>query len=572
MDSGEANMSGASMVSAHSTNIVGDAISKIMEFKDKVFNIEQRGGIVRIKIHRDILPHIVQRLAILKGIYLRTMMASDERGLEGVYRLYYVFGVDKEHTNLVFEVALPQEDPKVPTVVDINRASDWYELEAHDMLGVEFLNRKLYRLVLPEDWPEKVHPLKKEYSVSELLKLYRPKAVEYAKEIGAENIVTIPIGPYHPALHEPEFFELYVRGEKVIDARYMGFMVHRGIEKLGENMKYDQVPFLAERICGICGFVHSTSYCQAVENALDIDVPERALFIRSIILEIERIHSHLLWVGVALHLLGYDTGFMHSWRIRERVMILAELLTGSRKTYGINVVGGVRRDIDNDKIRKAIDVLNYVREEFKKLVEISINVPQVTARLRGTGVLPLGEAIALSLVGPTARGSGLDRDVRRDYPYAAYKYVSFRVPTYSEGDNLARTLVRVDETFESIDMLYQLLDKLPSGSIRNESWSVEPYRLGIGSVEAPRGEVIHVLLTGEYSPYRWRVRAPTYQNLPAIPIMLKGIDLADAPLTIASIDPCFSCTDRAIVVDVDRNTVKSIPIEALSLKGTRAIR
>ncbi|MEM1560855.1 MAG: nickel-dependent hydrogenase large subunit, partial [Ignisphaera sp.] len=390
--------------------------------------------------------------------------------------------------------------------------------------------------------------------------------------IGAENIVTIPIGPYHPALHEPEFFELYVRGEKVIDARYMGFMVHRGIEKLGENMKYDQVPFLAERICGICGFVHSTSYCQAVENALDIDVPERALFIRSIILEIERIHSHLLWVGVALHLLGYDTGFMHSWRIRERVMILAELLTGSRKTYGINVVGGVRRDIDNDKIRKAIDVLNYVREEFKKLVEISINVPQVTARLRGTGVLPLGEAIALSLVGPTARGSGLDRDVRRDYPYAAYKYVSFRVPTYSEGDNLARTLVRVDETFESIDMLYQLLDKLPSGSIRNESWSVEPYRLGIGSVEAPRGEVIHVLLTGEYSPYRWRVRAPTYQNLPAIPIMLKGIDLADAPLTIASIDPCFSCTDRAIVVDVDRNTVKSIPIEALSLKGTRAIR
>ncbi len=551
---------------------VSSIISKVIEFNEKVFGIEQRNGIVRIKIHRDVLPYVAQKLATTKGIYMRTMMASDERDLEGVYRLYYLFGIDREHINIVLEVAVPQEDPKVPTIVDIIKAADWYELEAHDMLGIEFIDRRLYRLVLPEDWPEKVYPLRKEYSVQDLMKLYRPKAVEYAKEIGAENIVVIPIGPYHPALHEPEFFEVYVSGERVIDAKYVGFMVHRGIEKLGENMKYDQVPFLAERICGICGFVHSTSYCQAVESALNTDVPERAQFIRSIILEIERIHSHLLWFGVALHLLGYDTGFMHSWRIREQVMVLAELLTGSRKTYGINVVGGVRRDIDNDKIRKAIEVLKNVEDEFKKLVEISINIPQVIARLKGTGVLPLGEAIALSLVGPTARGSGLDRDVRRDYPYAAYRYISFRVPTYSEGDNLARTLVRVDEVFESINMLYQLLDKVPSGEIRVESWTVEPYRLGVGSVEAPRGEVIHVLLTGRYSPYRWRVRAPTYQNLPAVSIMLKGVDLADVPLTIASIDPCFSCTDRAIVIDIGRSVIKTIPIEFLSLKGSKAIR
>jgi Ni,Fe-hydrogenase III large subunit/Ni,Fe-hydrogenase III component G len=554
-----------------STNLVRDIVLKIGSFKDRVFSVEQKDGIVRIKIHRDVLPNIAQMLATLKGVYLRTMMASDERDLEGVFKLYYVFGVDKEHTNIVLEVSLPQEDPSISTIVDINRAVDWYELEAHDMLGIEFLNRKLYRLVLPEDWPEKIYPLRKEHSISDLIKFYRPKAIEYAKEIGAENIVTIPIGPYHPALHEPEFFELYTRGEKVVDARYVGFMVHRGIEKLGEGMKYDQVPFLAERICGICGFVHSSSYCQAVENALNIDVPERALFIRSIILEIERIHSHLLWVGVALHLLGYDTGFMHSWRIREKVMILAELLTGSRKTYGINIVGGVRRDIDSDKISKALDVLKYVEKEFKQLVDISTSVPQVNARLKGTGILPLGEAIALSLVGPTARGSGLDRDVRRDYPYAAYRYVSFKVPTYSEGDNLARTLVRIDEVFESINMLYQLLDRVPLGSISVESWEAEPYKLGIGSVEAPRGEVIHVILTGSYSPYRWRVRAPTYQNLPAIPIMLRDAELADAPLTIASIDPCFSCTDRAIVINIDRGSIKTIPIEILSLKGFKAI-
>ncbi|MCS7099707.1 MAG: nickel-dependent hydrogenase large subunit, partial [Sulfolobales archaeon] len=330
------------------------------------------------------------------------------------------------------------------------------------------------------------------------------------------------------------------------------FHVHRGIEKLAESPRftYKQIPFLAERICGICGFVHSTCYVMAVEKAAGIGVPERAEFIRSIVLEVERLHSHLLWLGVAAHLLGYDAGFMHTWRIRERVMVLAEYLTGSRKTYGINVVGGVRKDLNVDKIDKTMKTVAQVREEFKKLADAALSVPQIKARAVGAGVLTKSEARALSVVGPVARASGLYRDIRKDYPYLAYRKVSFRVPLYTEGDNLARLLVRVEEVFESIEIIKQLIDMLPGGGIVSEEYEIPPGRRAVAAVEAPRGEDVHFVITGLGRPYRWRVRAPTYQNIPALRAMLRGTSLADAPLTIASIDPCFSCTDRVLVVDV----------------------
>lgn len=536
--------------------------------RNSILDLSRRGITIKVVIKPDCLRTALENIYKEHDLYFRTMASSDERFKEGLTKLYYVFGIDSEGTNIVFEVPVV-DGIRVDTISDLFRASDWYELEAHDLLGVEFNGRPLRRLVLPEDWPEGLYPLRKDVSVDDIRKAYQPQLVSRISELGVEEVVRIPIGPYHPALHEPEYFELYVRGEKVVDARYVGFMVHRGIEKLAESMKYDQVPFLAERICGICGFVHSTSYVQAVEDALEIDVPERAHFIRSIVLEVERLHSHLLWLGVALHLLGYDTGFMHAWRIREKVMVLAELLTGSRKTYGIDLVGGVKKDIDKDKIPKVKETLSLLKKEFKELVEVATSVPQVKARLAGTGILPRGEARAYSLVGPTVRGSGLARDVRKDYTYAAYHYVSFKVPVYTEGDNLARTLVRIDEVFESISIIEQLIDMLPSGPIRAERWEPQPMKLGIGAVEAPRGEVIHVVLTDLYGPYRWRVRAPTYQNLQAVPIMLRGVDLADAPLTIASIDPCFSCTDRAVIVNLRSGSVKTLPIEVISRRVSR---
>ncbi len=539
---------------------LGEALRSVAEIP--------RGVVVSID------PSALPRAALLlldKGARHRMMVASDDREWLGCFSLYYIFGFDDRGLNLVLHLALDPRRPVAPSIVDVVRAVDWYELEARDLMGIEFEGRyPMPRLIMPDTWPEGVYPLRKDVSVEDLRKVAEPWITERMPFEEVEEVVRIPVGPYHPALHEPEYFELYVRGEKVVGARYVGFMVHRGIEKLGERMKYDQVPFIAERICGICGFVHSTSYCQAVEEALGIDVPERAEFIRSIMLEVERIHSHLLWVGVALHLLGYDTGFMHTWRIRERVMTLAEMLSGSRKTYGLNVVGGVRRDIDRDRLSKALEIVNEVSREFRSLVNAFIDVPQVRARLSGTGVLSEGEARAFAVVGPTARGSGIPIDVRKDHPYAAYKRIKPWVPVYSEGDNLARTMVRVDETLESCELLKQLIDSIPGGAVRGElPPSFEPYRIGIGAVEAPRGEVVHMVITGRYTPYRWRVRAPTYQNLIAVPTMLRGVELADAALTIASIDPCFSCTDRAVVIDLRRGAIETVPLRKLVSRGRR---
>lgn len=354
--------------------------------RDSILAVLRDGITVRVALKAGCLRKAFEAIYSEHDLYFRAMVASDERRYEGVYKLYYVLGIDSEGTDIVIEVPVP-EGAEIYTVSDLFRASDWYELETHDLFGIKFNGRTLKRLVLPDGWPEELYPLRKDVSIKELREIYQPQMISrIATELGAEEVVRIPIGPYHPALHEPEYFELYVRGEKVVDARYVGFMVHRGIEKLAESMKYDQVPFLAERICGICGFVHSTSYVQAVEDALNIQVPERADFIRSIVLEVERLHSHLLWLGVAFHLLGYDTGFMHAWRIREKIMVLAELLTGSRKTYGVALVGGVKKDVTHETIHKAKETLNHLKKEYKEFIDIASSVPQVRARLTGTGV------------------------------------------------------------------------------------------------------------------------------------------------------------------------------------------
>ena len=520
-----------------------EIIDALKKFSEDIIFVESAGLIIRVK--KDMLREVARFVHDVLDAYFRTMMAVDERPINNTFAAYYVFGKDELGLNIIIETHTDPLDPEIPSISDLVPAADWYELEAWDLLGIRFTGRKLYRFILPDEWPEGLYPLRKDVDYN-----LRPTIRKTMKQ--PPTGPKVPVGPYHPALHEPEYFELFVEGERVVDVRYNGFHIHRGIEKLAESPRftYQKVPFLAERICGICGFVHSVSYTMSIERVAKIDVPERAEYIRSIILEIERIHSHLLWLGVACHLLGYDAGFMHTWRIREKVMILAELLTGSRKTYGINLVGGVRKDINKDKIQVAMNTLSSVKEELSKLVEVITHVPQIVKRASGTGILPKDDARKLSVVGPVARASGLNRDVRKDYPYAAYPHVSFKVPVYSEGDNLARILVRIDEVFESINIIEQLLDKIPQGPIFAEKIEVPEGKIGVGNVEAPRGEVIHITITGKGRPYRWRVRAPTYQNIPALKVMLKDAPLADAPLTIASIDPCFSCTDRIVVVDL----------------------
>ncbi|HEX7509953.1 MAG TPA: nickel-dependent hydrogenase large subunit, partial [Chitinivibrionales bacterium] len=405
---------------------------------------------------------------------------------------------------------------------------------------------------LPDGWPENLHPLRKDVPWNIKPADYDAQKT-YPFDAPPANTTVVPFGPFHPTLDEPEHFRLFVEGEIVRGCEYRGFMVHRGIEKLADSvMTYNEIPMLAERICGICGCVHAVAYAQAVEQAAAVKPTPRSEFIRTIMLEIERLHSHTLWVGLASHILGFDTLFMQSFRIREPIMWIAEKITGNRKTYALCLIGGVRFDITHDLRTELREVLAKMEKEWTAVYNAVKGDKNIMARSKGVGVTSKELVKDMGLLGPIARAAGVALDARKDLPYAAYDKVSFDVITSEGGDVWARIVVRVLEVFESIKIIRQCLDKMPEGPIVAEPTSeLASHRIGLSSVEAPRGEAHHFIMTGENNrPHRWRVRAPTYQNLQAIPAMVKDQRIADMTITLGSIDPCFSCTDRMEIVDI----------------------
>jgi NADH-quinone oxidoreductase subunit D len=384
-----------------------------------------------------------------------------------------------------------------------------------------------------------------------------------------KRIVQVPIGPQHPALKEPESFMVDLRGEKIDAVRLRLGYNHRGIEKGCEQRTYVQDVYLVERICGICSTSHSTAFVQAVEEIAGLEVPRRALYIRTIIAELERIHSHLLWLGVAGHEVGFDTLLMYSWRDREAVMDLLALLTGNRVNYGLNTIGGVRRDITAEEIPEILRVMDVLEERTTYYIKLGLEEETLIRRLAGVGKLSKEDAVSLGAVGPTARASGVDRDTRRDDPYAAYGEVSFKVVTDDHCDVYGRTLVRLGELMESYSIVRQLVKNLPEGPITVKAPLRIPAGEAVSRYEAPRGEDVHyVQANGTDKPERVKVRAPTLANTQSVAKMLEDGYLADLPIVVAAIDPCFSCTDRTIsVLDTKRGTPRTLTWDELSRYG-----
>ncbi len=361
----------------------------------------------------------------------------------------------------------------------------------------------------------------------------------------------IPIGPYHPLQEEPELFKLYCDGEIVKDIQWVTGYNHRSIEKLSESKTYEQVFFLVERICGICSTSHPFAFANAVEEIAGIEPTDRAKYIRSIIGELERIHSHLLWVGLAGHFLGYNTVFMWAWKYREPVLDLFEMITGNRNSYAMFRVGGVRRDIEGDKIAAIRKILAVVKTKTDLLTGAVMDDPVIHARLKGVGILTKQDIIDYGAVGPTARASGVAIDVRKDDPYAAYPLVDWKVITAQAGDVFAKAEVRLLEMYESISIIEQCLrglEKEKEGDIMVKVNEI-PEGIGHGRAEAPRGEVFHFVVSdGSNSPVRHKIRAPSYANIATFKKSCVGQTIADATITLAGVDPCYCCTERMAVV------------------------
>jgi Ni,Fe-hydrogenase III large subunit/Ni,Fe-hydrogenase III component G len=486
-------------------------------------------------------------------------IGADDRPFSGNFLVFHDFAFDKDKILCSIITHASAENPKVDCISDVIPGANWAEREISDMFGIEAVGHPYpKRLILPDGWPDGLHPLRKDMDWNHVPKEY-DETREFKFGETPAGCTVVPFGPFHPTLDEPAHFRLYVEGEIVRGCEYRGFMVHRGIEKLSETvLSYNDIPMMAERICGICGCVHSVAYVQAVEAGAAIKAPPRAEYMRSIMLEIERLHSHLLWVGLACHLVGFDTLFMQSWRIREPIMWMAEKITGNRKTYGLCLVGGVRWDITPELRTELRALLDKLESEWQPVVAAVVKDKNIQKRTRDVGVADKNQCKEMGLVGPVARAAGVDIDCRRDHPYAAYDRVDFAVITHDTSDVWGRVVVRAKEVFESIKIIRQCLDKMEPGPLMLDIDGELPVgRIGISSVEAPRGESHHFVITGENNkPRRWRVRAPTYQNLQGVPGMIKDQMIADMTISLGSIDPCFSCTDRMETIDLKSGETK----------------
>ncbi|MGM3173613.1 MULTISPECIES: NADH-quinone oxidoreductase subunit C [Dickeya] len=531
-----------------------------------------------ITVKLNSLPEVVEYLYYQHGGWLSVLFGNDERSLNGHFAVYYVLSMEQgEKCWVVVKALVNPTVPEFPSVTPRVPAAVWGEREVRDMYGlipVGLPDER--RLVLPDDWPDELYPLRKDAMD------YRQRpaptrddeSYTFVNEATGDTRV-VPIGPMHITSDEPGHFRLFVDGEQIIDADYRLFYVHRGMEKLAETrMGYNEVTFLSDRVCGICGFTHSVAYTNSIENALGVVVPPRAHAIRSVLLEVERLHSHLLNIGLSSHFVGFDTGFMQFFRVREKSMQIAEILTGARKTYGLNLIGGIRRDILKDDRLKTIKLIREMREEVTQLTDMLLGTANMGQRTQGIGVLDKQIARDYSPVGPMIRASGFKRDVRVDHPFAAYLDLPMELHHLDAGDVYSRVLVRVREVFTSLAMIEFSLDNLPEGPILNENIHYQPHKFALGFTEAPRGEDIHWSMTGDNQKlFRWRCRAATYANWPVLRFMLRGNTISDAPLIIGSLDPCYSCTDRVTLVDVRKNKITTVPykeIERYGLERTRS--
>ena len=548
----------------------GDKFVEILKTKVKILEVtRQADDQITVLVDRNDLPLAVKTLYYDIGGFISTMIPNDERQINGSFALYYALSMEgskmseaddfapEDKCFITVKTLIPGSDPTFPSVTPLVPACVWYEREAYDMFGLvaEGLPDKR-RLVLSDDWPDGLHPLRKDAMDYR----YRPDPVDHRDEPDSEflfptgdAVVDVPLGPLHITSDEPGHFRLFCDGDEIIDADYRLFYQHRGMEKLAENrMNYDQMGYLAERVCGICGYAHAIACIEAAEKAIKLEIPLRAQAIRVICLEIERLHSHLLNIGLACEVTGNYNAFMHIFRVREYSMELAQLVTGGRKTYGNVVMGGLRRDMTNHEIKKGLEIINKLDIQISEIWDAVLEDKRQIGRWKGVGILDRQIARDFSPVGPNMRGSGFKRDNRYDHPYDFFKQIEFEVAVEHGCDVFAREMVRYKELKSSIHIIRQCFEMMPQTPIMIDPVTmIKPENFALGHDEAPRGENVHWIMQGSAQKvYRWRCRAATYNNWPSLRYQFRGNNISDAALIVCSLDPCYSCTERVTLVDV----------------------
>ena len=371
---------------------------------------------------------------------------------------------------------------------------------------------------------------------------------EKARKENAE--VEIPIGLVHPGMLEPYRARFFVEDEVIVDCELTLDPYHKGIERIMEGMPVHKGLIITERICGICSHIHLWNGTRAVERGLKINVPERADYIRVIMAELERLHSHLIYLAHATEVLGHETMCMRAFTLREDVMDLLYIISGNRVHYAVPIIGGVRPrcDIDDYRMSELKTRLSKLDVKIGDYANRIINDSMIMSRVKGSGVLTKEEAEKYATPGPTGRASGWGVDLRKKMK--EYKKFDFNVIILDDGDNKDRVVARDLESIESVKIIKQALESLASGPVSNRSYALKEMKFSTSYIEAPRGEIYDSLSLDETGRIRsYQNRTPTLTALASMEVACIGDQLTDGMLTMASCDPCLACTNRAIVVE-----------------------
>lgn len=507
-----------------------------------------------VVIQPEALHEAASALHEAKWGYLSAITGMDMGVEAGQLEALYHFCNGPAITSL--RVRMPRNGAVVSSIADIIPPATFFEREIKEMFGIEVEGLAVTdHLFLPEDWPIGVYPQRADFT-NEQANAIEESHVDHMPEPGrvGENTFVVPIGPQHPALKEPGHFSFTVDGEIVTAAKMRLGYAHRGIEKAAESRSWVENLYLFERVCGICSHTHAMAFSMGVEQLAKVEVPMRAQAIRELVAGLERVHSHLLWLGVAAHEAGFDTLFMYSWRDRETVMDLLEQITGNRVNYSANLLGGVKCDIGEEQSKAIKEGLSYLETRIRHYLEVVTTDAMFLNRTRGIGTITAPEAERFGLLGPTARASGVMRDVRVEAPYGAYIRYPVSLVTETNGDLEARCVVRLKELLVSCFAMRSILDNMPDGPLTARMPRKIPAGETVARIEAPRGELFYFIKSnGGEIPTRVHVRTPSLCNWVSVLEKAVGRQLADVPMLIAGMDPCFSCNDRVVTV-VDSKT------------------
>jgi Ni,Fe-hydrogenase III large subunit/Ni,Fe-hydrogenase III component G len=526
----------------HYITVLNESFADLLVFGEEVVTNE-----VRLSLREDSLSILPEVCALLTGslkTHFATLVTNDERSLNGRFSLYYVFSAPVDDLFLILHVPVDPRHMEVPSVSLVLESVNWFEREMKDWFGIiAFPN--IYRLASHPDWPEDSHQMLKDFDPR--APVPRVRGAFDFKRVQGEGVFEIPVGPVHAGVIEPGHFRFSVAGEPMINLEVQLFYTHKGTEKIAEGMSPQRALFLAESVSGDSSFGHALAFCHCIERLGAIVIPQRAAIIRTMLLELERLHNHIGDVGAMLLDVGFSAGAATAFELKERFLRLNEILTGSRLLRGIASIGGVRRETEETPLKRQalIEGIARGKQSFEELVDLIMSSSSVLDRLETTGTLRHADASRLGIIGIAGRASGIDRDLRRDHPHCAYPEVNFRVITRVEGDVLARLNVRIDEVRESFSIIEQLQHRHLGEQTFARVAALPPRQSALGYVEGWRGEIIHWAMTDDAGNiYRWKITDPSFRNWRALTVAVHNNIVPDFPVINKSYNLSYSGNDR----------------------------